>query len=75
MGVGVDESGDQQAVGGIDPARIVRDRLVRPQHGDDLIPVDQQLGERAVEAPCRQKSSSLDQLLHAVLRVLQAPDS
>ena len=51
MRVGVDQSRNQQAVRGIDAARILRDGLVRLQYRNDLVAIDQEIGKRAVEPP------------------------
>ena len=65
VGVGVDQSGDQQMAGGIDPLGIGGDALSGRHQGHDRVTVDQEIGVRTVEPIRGQDTAALDQLLHA----------
>ena len=69
VGMGIDEAGDQQPIGRIDPARILADALARRQHRHDGVVLDQNVGMLAAEPSGGENPAAVDQLLHVVHRL------
>jgi hypothetical protein len=65
VGVGVDQSGDQQPAGGIDALGVARDTFTRRQYGGNGIAIDQEVGASAVEAARGQQAAAVNELLQA----------
>jgi hypothetical protein len=65
--MGIDQARNQQTVGGVDPLRVSRDALARRQHSHDGVPVDQEIGGRAIEPARGQQPAPVNELLQALV--------